>query len=243
MPAAVRTSNSVGRDNGTTPWNPSLAMTSVAGDLWIVAGFAAVDGNLPTANWIRWNGVDLTQRVAVSQANSKSELWDLASPDIGSYNLTANVTGAGNMLAAIGASFLTGAGARGNTASAVGTSTTPSQVVVGVVSGIVLDCMGHDAYGTTQTPGAGQTKIWEQFGAGALLGAGSWEAGAASVTMSWTNDVSQPWALTLISYLPVPTGNQVHWFFSKMRDFYRDLKAGLIPPDGLRRRYGDLVTI
>ncbi len=41
----------------------------------------------------------------------------------------------------------------------------------------------------------------------------------------------------------VGTGTQAIIIASRIRDFYDELKRGLIPPDELRRRYGDLVTI
>jgi len=51
------------------------------------------------------------------------------------------------------------------------------------------------------------------------------------------------WSAAGLSLIPSMGGGGARWFFSKMQDFYRDLRAGLIPPDVLQRRYRDLVAI
>jgi hypothetical protein len=68
--------------------------------------------------------------------------------------------------------------------------------------------------------------------------------GLASTTMSYS--YSEAYAATLIGLLVQPPSapNQVIWFaFKHMQDFLRDLRTGLIPPNILKQRYGDLVAI
>ena len=46
-----------------------------------------------------------------------------------------------------------------------------------------------------------------------------------------------------LAYPLVVGAKRAAMFFSKMHDFYRDLKLGLLPPDQLQRRYRELVAI
>ena len=73
---------------------------------------------------------------------------------------------------------------------------------------------------------------------------GTSEQGGQSdpTTMTWTW-ASDAFAHAGYSFTGLSGINRVSTFFSKMRDFHRDLKLGLLPPDQLRQRYGELLTI
>ena len=67
-----------------------------------------------------------------------------------------------------------------------------------------------------------------------------------TTTMSWQreggNNDRSGFGMTLN---PGPTGNKMvmTMFMKRLDGFYKDLKAGLIPPRDLQQKYGDLVTI
>lgn len=87
--------------------------------------------------------------------------------------------------------------ALGSFVGAVGTSTTPSVAVVSATNELVIDTVAS-ASNTDPTKGAGQTERWDEEINSTSRGMGSEEAGAASVTMSWTagNDA---WAIGGVS--------------------------------------------
>lgn len=96
-------------------------------------------------------------------------------------------------------------------------------------------------------PGASQTERSDAFYANNVMrqALSTKPVTVASEPMSYTwatgNEESHKGACWVNA---VAAESQVQWFFFKrMQDFTRDLKAGLIPPHELRRRYGDLVTI
>lgn len=82
-------------------------------------------------------------------------------------------------------------------------------------------------------PGGGETAIWTDNGAG------SYEA--ASTGMSWNATECMVGGLFAMG---LAGGGQILILAAeRWKQFARDLKAGLVPPDVLRRRYRDLVTI
>jgi hypothetical protein len=129
--------------------------------------------------------------------------------------------------------------------SASGSTTQPTVTVVTQDGDMLVDGV-QQATNQDFVEGAGQTERADAFYANdAFRYASSTEpATSASVVMDWTVAASVAWVIWGLSVANLAaTPNQVSWFFSKMRDFYRDLRAGLIPPHELRKRYGELITI
>ena len=87
--------------------------------------------------------------------------------------------------------------------SAIGNSTTPSVVITSATGEIVMDTLDYAEVGAA--PGAGQTEQWDSSTGAAINGAGSTEAGAASVTMSWTI-TSAGWVTGGAAVKPVAAG-------------------------------------
>src|SRR3990167_9532295 len=194
MAAASRTTSSVESAGLGTTWGPSIAMTSVAGDKFIVARVGLPSIGSPHCDSVTWNGVALTRRVLLVNSTSRIEIWDLANPDIGSYNLVASMASDELIYGAFAGTFLTGAVALGNTQTASGTGLSPTLDISSATGRIVLDSMSHNGY-ANNTAGAGQTLEYNEGDAGQYA-AGSSEPGAATVTMSWSiASGSQPWAL------------------------------------------------
>jgi hypothetical protein len=128
-----------------------------------------------------------------------TEMWDLKSPTAGTNNIVVTLSskdtftagaisffGVNQTLPAIG--FTT----------ATGTADVPSVTVAASAGQIVVDSVAvHQA--TSGTNGSQQNFLWNQYtgrGAGDVWGCGSFQAGAASVSMSWTLSGTGPgeWA-------------------------------------------------
>ena len=152
---------------------------------------------------ITYAGVPLTKRRSLSLSTLRAELWYLVAPTIGTANVvvTFKTIVAGALVAseswynvAQAVPFLSG-----NTAT--GTSTAPSVTVTSVTGHVVTDCIAAEG-NVTATVGAGQTQRYNAIQSAALRGAGSSEAGAASVVMSWTLSSSVAWVSIALSLIP-----------------------------------------
>ncbi len=82
-----------------------------------------------------------------------------------------------------------------------GTGTNPTVTVTAATNDLVVDFMGtKETPLGSKTAGAGQTKIWDGY-SNQSIGAGSTEAGAASVTMSWTG-TTEEWTMVGVALKP-----------------------------------------
>jgi hypothetical protein len=128
--------------------------------------------------------------------------YQLINPPTGAQ--TVSVTFASAISGAVGGSIsFTGVNQTtptGTFAAANGKSSTPSVTVASAAGEIVIDTIEFDSGATTLTVGAGQTQRWSRHPYN--WGAGSTEAGAASVTMSWTPNASDNWAIGAVSVKP-----------------------------------------
>lgn len=93
-------------------------------------------------------------------------------------------------------------------------------------------------YGITATPTAGQTTIYGPSTPW-LVGVGNYEM---VVSGTQTNSSSSNyWSAVGIAIKAQPsTLARSVWFFSKMQDFYDELKHGLIPANQFQRRYHEV---
>lgn len=98
----------------------------------------------------------------------------------------------------------------GTHATASGSSTEASVAVSSAVGELVVDTLVKNGVSDSVTPGTGQTQRWlTQSGtSGPATGAGSTEAGAASVTMSWswTTGGSAGWRIGAVPFQPAAGG-------------------------------------
>ncbi len=90
-----------------------------------------------------------------------------------------------------------------NTATTNGTGNS-SVTCTSATGELVLDTTGYYDGGHTMSVGAGQTQLNNTtVGGGNILGASSWEAGAASVAMTWTLSAgSDSYSAVCASYMP-----------------------------------------
>ncbi len=158
-------------------------------------------------NSVTYAGNSLTLVGAQSNgANTRMEIWRLVNPPTAANNVVVTLSASGR--AVIGAATFTGVDQTtplGTFASATGSSTTPSVAVSSAVGELVFDTVSNAAGQTSMTPGTNQTERWDVDSGGNstsdVRGGGSTEAGAASVTMSWTAG-DDDWAIGGVSIKP-----------------------------------------
>lgn len=154
-------------------------------------------GERIVANTATYAGVSMTALTSVVNGAAIARQFILLNPQSGSNNIVVTFASSGNVCAQ-GISFTNTGGYRNNT-TASGSSTTASLAITSETNDLVVDFVSHgDAAGITA--GAGQTAQINTINANAQ--GTSTEAGAASVTMSWTAASSSVWAQSAISLFP-----------------------------------------
>lgn len=155
---------------------------------------------------VTYNGVAMTQKSYNDPgANSiVQKVFELLAPATGAHNVVVTASATRNLLCTAisltGVDQTTPTGTYVNTNGGAGTAI--SDVVTSATGEIVIDAvtiMENTASTATLTVGAGQTQRSNQeqvSGGNGLVGAVSTEAGAASVTMSWTASAASFWVHT-----------------------------------------------
>ena len=139
---------------------------------------------------------------------TRVEIWRLIAPNSGSATVTVTMSAA----AVFGGGATSFADVDqgtplGTFASAGNNTTTPSITLASAAGELVFDTVGARGDATTLTVGAGQTQQWN-YATGStpndVIGGGSTEPGAASVTMSWTEGsaVGRSWAIGAVPIKP-----------------------------------------
>ncbi len=152
-------------------------------------------GGMPVSS-VTYNGTALTL-VGSHQEQDKArvEIYKLVAPDLGAHDVVATFAGNVPDGATVGVMTFTGVDQGtplGTFASAGGTSATASVNVSSSAGELVFDTLSSKQLGGISAL-AGQTEYWnDSIGDGS--GGGSTEAGAASVTMSWSNP-GDAWAI------------------------------------------------
>ena len=157
---------------------------------------------------VKFGSQSLTLVRHSDDANTDASLWMLTAPLVATANITvvfpSTVTGIVG-----GAHNWTGVNQgqpiRG-TAKANGSSTTPSVTISSAGSDVVVDVLSVEN-NPTATVGASQTERWNTAHSTIVTGAGSQEAGAANVTMSWSLDASKAWVVLAASLVPGTLGS------------------------------------
>ena len=136
----------------------------------------------------------------VFQVGVRTQLWQLNSPTSGTNSVAVAVTNSNEAsAAAITYSNVNQSTAVGTPTTGGGSGSAPSIAVTSAVGEVVVDgvCSTDNV---TFTAGAGQTKR-AGLAVNNVSNGASEEAGAASVTMSWTNSVTD-WAAIGVSLKP-----------------------------------------
>ena len=185
--------------------------TCTGADLILVVGVETLRYSatypLQAVTGITYNGVALT-KIDSQEAGvyCRAELWYLMAPTTGAHNIIVTLAGVtGNIIG--GATSWTGADQSmplGTAAKATGTTSPITVNVVSATGEIVVDsASASNSSAITLTVGAGQTQEWNLTPADYRVGAGSYEDGAALVTMSWTlSTTALGWATVAVPIKP-----------------------------------------
>lgn len=159
-----------------------------------------------TVTSLTYGGVALT-KIGSSNVRYGVELWRLVGPTVGTANLVANWSGSSDMVGWSGSfTNVNQTTPHGAIAVANNTSSFAPSVTIGSAPGeLVIDTLATRGSANSTTAGAGQTLICSgALGNGGTdgRGASSSEAGAASVTMSWTMGTLRSWEMAAVSLKP-----------------------------------------
>jgi hypothetical protein len=171
-------------------------------------GISWWDGESNAITGVTYDGVAQTVAAAATRAGfaDRCSIYGLGAPAAGTK--TVAVTWGAGVYPVAGAETVTGSDTStvfSNTATADGSSTTPSVTVTSATGELVLAVM--DARQTFTTD-ASQTERWNTNQSG-LRGAGMTEAGAASVVMNGTLGASDNWIFAGVSFKEAAAGAAV----------------------------------
>lgn len=139
-------------------------------------------------------------------ANARVEFWRLLAPTVGSANVAITLVGGTGKEFAAGATNFTGVHQStplGAFSSNNGKGTSASVTAASAAGQVVLGGIAWDQVTGAINMGAGQTQLWQRNN-GNQDGAASTEAGAGSVTTSYTIGNSQDWAVAMVPIRPSP---------------------------------------
>lgn len=170
-------------------------------------------GNSQSVSTWTWNtSENLTSITSAVNGSAKVEMWGIKAPSTGTHNWVLTATGSTDIVAGCGS--YTGVNQTtplGTASQGAGASTAPSVTVSSAAGELVVDGLAVDSpSGSGYTLGAGQTERWSHTVAGGNFNnpeaVSSTEAGAASVTMSYTLNNSWNWALAAVPLLEATGG-------------------------------------
>ena len=195
--------------SSTTTSPKTLAhLTGSGTNRFMLVGVSLEPNTSQTVTSVTYNGVALNlvgTRANVGKA--RIELWKLLNPASGNNNVIVTFSGTPTNGAVVGVTTFSDVDQTtplGTFASASGSNALATVNVTSAVSEIVFDVVAFER-NATLTAGAGQTQRWN-INSNDFLGAGSTEAGAASVTMSWAYGDSREWAIGAVGVKPVSGG-------------------------------------
>lgn len=173
-------------------------------DRILVVGVTLYSDSTQTVSTVTYGGVSLTliSGCTAEQADIRTEQWYLIAPAAGTANVVVTLSATSGAIASTAVSF-TGVDQStplGTCVTATGFNAAPTVAVSSAAGELVVDALAvFDGIGAAApTVGASQTQraygehghAFGDFGAGA-----STEAGAGTVTMSWSLSGSRWWAI------------------------------------------------
>lgn len=189
----------------------SVTHTATGTDRAAFAGGGAVDGSPDLVSSATYAGSAMTERWDAVFATFYTHFGlTIVAPATGAQTVTVNFGGSnGNSsLAVVTATSVDQTTPFGTAATATGNSTTPSVAVSAATDDLVVDNVVYVGTGAA-TAGAGQTGRTANTNVGTEFGhATSTEAGAATVTMSWTIATAN-WAIGGIAFKAAAGGASV----------------------------------
>lgn len=200
---------------GTRVISLTVSHTVSAGNdriLMIGVGFNNNPSSAVVAS-VTYGGVPATFVAQVAQGNdTRSEIWRLLAPAVGTANIVVTLSElplSNTGFVVGGASFfgVDQAAPLGSVGTAAATTGLASVTIASAAGELVFDTASAEDTGGPLTPGAGQSVLWNAEGGSGSRRTqcgGSTKAGALSVTMEWTLDVSEDWAIVAVALLPAP---------------------------------------
>jgi hypothetical protein len=214
-PMVVRTGGTASNFGSATSASGSIPFNLPAGSNRLVA-MVSISSPTVTLSAVTWKpdpanpAADQAFTFVGRQAapvGGAVEIWELANPTPGTAGAAVSHTLTGSVKRVMGLHALSGVASVG---TPVGTGVNATAISVNVPSatgGLVLDVVFGQNSTTSYTAGAGQTEQWDTNTTGGLnnlRGASSAEAGASSVTMSWTAKKKTVMAVLAVSFNPAP---------------------------------------
>ncbi len=208
--AAVVADAAATANTGAT-WQTSLTIPSFAvsgNNLLLIVGVAIQQTGGQYVTSVSYGSDSLS--LVGTAGNSgviRTELWQVLNPTVGTANVVINVSG--NARFAAGVQLFTGVDQTmplGTYGSANGNSTSPSVTVSSDTGEMVVDVVGN-RYDTQPSTGSGQTLQWTDATISSTVyrnarASSSIEAGASSVTMSWTLSTARNWGIVAVPIKP-----------------------------------------
>ena len=192
-------------DGGMSSGSSMTLSHSTSGDNRLMLVSVATDPHGESVASITYNGVNLTL-VGTEDAgdHSRVEIWSLVAPDTGSNDVVVTMTGNDHHGVVVGVMTFTDVDQSTpleNFSSASGSSSTASTTVTSTSDALVFGVV-HSHGATSSTPGAGQAEYWDRtvYSSGS---SGTVEAGAASVTTSWSV-AWDDWSVAAVSINATP---------------------------------------
>ena len=182
----------------------------------LIVGVSLRKNDKTYVSGVTYGGTALTQlgSQAGGGADMEAQIWYLKAPATGTANIVVSLSNTVTLVAA-GISFVGvhQTNTFGTPAGAQATDTSPSVTVSSAANEVVIDVLAAAGDAGTPTEGSGQTAQWnDATGAAAadVVGAGSTEAGASSVPMSWTLPNSKKWAVYAVPIKPTTISGTVY---------------------------------
>lgn len=193
--------------SGTTTTSVTFSHTSDGNHLIVRVNLRGSPSNVS----VTYNSISVPLVIEKLGSFVYTAIFHLATPASGANNVVVSWTGSCSY--EVNAVNYSGAGDPTNSISASGTSAAPSVTVTSASGNLVIDsCVFFSI--ATLTVGAGQTQQVNENSGGAnpVTGAGSYESGASSVTMSWSASGSDFWAIVGVD-LPALSASTSNFLF------------------------------
>jgi hypothetical protein len=214
-PTVTRTGGTVSTFGSANSSSGSLAFSLPAGSNALVA-MLSLSSTSVTVSAMTWKpdpanpGADQALTFVgrqVAPLAGAVEIWALLNPTPSQPGSTLSHTLSGSVKRIMGVHALSGVATIGTPVGTEANATSVGVTVPSVSGGLVLDVLFGQNSTTSYTAGAGQAERWDtntSKGLGNLRGAGSEEAGATSVGMTWTAGKATRMGLMAASFNPAP---------------------------------------
>lgn len=202
----------------------------------VTVGSSSSSGsNAGTVNSVTYGGAALTLVGVVSESNNRvrSYIYQLLNPSTGTANVVVTLSGATAKPLYAGVTTFTGVNQStplGAYTSRNSSSTTSASLTVSSAPGeLVFDTIAVDGESYSNialTVGAGQTARWTTNTTNYLSGGSSTEAGANSVTMSWSWSSSNQYAIGAVAIKPASVNSSTTFTQTPVQCSALSLPAG-----------------